>query len=368
MMFDDGLTPGPCVACSPPSPLARHSSSVTSTPPRPSPTRPCSSTLPRLSRSRPPRDWPRATRPAPAAGRRRPSGASGAAGVRGGRRRGRPARGVSFSRTRSCRRSRRPGRPAPWRPRPASGPRRPRGGPAPSLWRVWRLRRPRGPAPWLPRVGGRAGVPPRAPRRGRCGRAARRCAGRLRLPALRPIRLRVPCPRGVACAFHALAALARVVRARVAIMRSGLVVRASAVVAHGGHGHALGTPSADGGPRPGRAPPWPLPVRARRPRGNAASAAPERARGDRPSLARPAASKFQNSPCPVFPPASFKFQNKLSPVNSFPPPPGSSPRAVPVLPASSATPVAVSVDARPLVPIVTPTPTQFLGPDARRQR
>ena len=85
MMFDDGLTPGPCVACSPPSPLARHSSSVTSTPPRPSPTRPCSSTLPRLSRSRPPRDWPRATRPAPAAGRRRPSGASGAAGVRGGR-------------------------------------------------------------------------------------------------------------------------------------------------------------------------------------------------------------------------------------------------------------------------------------------
>ena len=93
------------------------------------------------------------------------------------------------------------------------------------------------------------------------------------------------------------------------------------------------------------------------------------ARARRPTLPRPpVASKFQNSPCPVSPPASFKFQHNLSPVNSFPPPPGSSPRADPVLPASSATPVAVSVDARPLVPIVTLTPTQFLGPDARRQR
>ena len=195
----------------------------------------------------------------------------------------------------------------------------------------------------------------------------------MRLLAPRPVRPRVPCPRGVACAFHALAALARVVRARVAIMRSGhgcapgvRVVRAWAVVAHSGHGHALGAPSVDGGPRRWAA------ARSR------ASSAPPRARAapaerrlcaaracrDRPSLARPAASKFQNSPCPVSPAISFKFQNNLSPVNSFPPPPGSSPRAVPVLPAPSASLVAIAADARPLVPI----PTLALGPDARRQR
>ena len=44
------------------------------------------------------------------------------------------------------------------------------------------------------------------------------------------------------------------------------------------HGHALGAPSVDGWPRPGRASPRPLPVRARCPRGIAASALCARAR------------------------------------------------------------------------------------------